>query len=488
MGYGGNKPPVVINIGVPKADFDAHKKDYVSVKAFGAHSIDEVGYEAFDSTTALQNAVDEGKDVLVPYRILISAPITITKHGQKIYGYSKGDSTYFGSQIVSVNDIEFFKVYGWYTLFEGLNLYCSNVSHSKKHIQSYDSHGMQVVNCRIDGMDSSAIGGGIGYGDGLGGYGSLMGIVDKCILNHASIDIQSSDIHITNSWVWANSRPYGIKINGSCANISLIGVDIVPPVKTVVGRKAGVYITGAVIQPKVIGCYFDGVSSLATSTGILVENGVLAPLITDCHFNLLNDNALVLDSVLCPIASNNTFYNNNGDADGSVDILLQETFVQDMEKPLIQGNTHIQTTAIVGTTGPAIKVATGTTKKRMRIIDNTIQQPGTGGGYDNIEILLVDGYFASPVEGSLKGNAGTRRVYGTSGSKVIPVNDNYETILHPTYAMAYEPRVDQYVTNIVATDPTSIDYSLVLTGSASNFAVRSPASHIEYTLHYNVSL
>lgn len=453
----------------------------LTVKYYGA-KVDGVT----DDTIAIQKNADAGTPIVIPGKVYITQPIVFNNQSQRIKGYGKGSSTQYLSQIYSDQDIEFIQVKANFCTIEGLSLYCSSPTHSKKHIQSYSATDMKVIDCRIEGVDAATTGSGIGFTDGAGNYGGSMGLVDKCILSHASIDIQSSDIHVTNSWVWANSRPYGIKISGSSSNITLQTVDILPPRKDVPNAIAGLYITGAAAQPKILGCYFDGNFGLATGTGCLIENGTLAPLMSDCHFNGLDSHALILDSLICPIVSNCTFYNNNQSADGSVDILLRQTFSQPMEKPLIEGGTHIQTSALSGTIGPSIKVQTGTQKKRMRIIDNTIHQPGTGGGYSDVEILLEDGYFANTAEGSLKGNGGTRTVYSSSGNTSVAANATFQTV-NFLNTMAYIPRLDQYQTAVEGVGAESITYRLQK-NDVSSIQFGFPATHADFTLHFNVSL
>lgn len=450
----------------------------VNVKDFGAK-----GDGTTDDTAAIQAAVNAYQDVYFPpgtYKT--TSTITVSTDGTRLHGQTKGGA----ALITSSNDIEMFKVTGDYVLFEGLRMY-NDSSHTKRHIQSYDAVHMMIKECRIEGTGVNTTGSGIGFGDGAGGLGGSMGMVTDSILSHASVEVLTWDVHIMNSWIWANSKQYGVKAAGSVGNLTIMGTDFLPPQTSVPSRKASVYFTGAVTQPKVVGCYFDGNATIATGSGLLAEDGVLNLLVSNCHANDHDEDVIILDSIIAPNVSNCNFFKNNRSENGAVDIRLKDSFTQNLERPLIQGNTHLQSVAKTATAGAAIHVDAGTNRNKMRIINNTIQQPGTGGGYTDPEINLVDGIFANEEAGSLAGNGGTVSLYHVSGSEAIASGDTFETI-NFSANMAYEPRIDQINTGIVGGGATVI-LRYQQSGARNSFQVGiGPGTHTGFTLHYNVSL
>lgn len=311
-----------------------------------------------------------------------------------------------------------------------------------------------------------------------------MGEMQWCTMDQASVDITTWDVKIDNCWLWANSKPFAVRSVGSVGNLIISNTDVVPPLANVVGKKAGIYITGAALQPILSNIYLDGNPTLDCGPGILLENGVLGAQILGGRSNLLDEEGIILDSVLGASIIGHKFY--NGNAQGSrayaADIVLRQSFAQPMDKPLIQGTQHLQTTARV-TPSPAILVKAGTARSGMRIVDGTINQPGAGGGYTDIEILMEDGAFPNSVAGSLRGNAGQRRLYQASSSVTFIAGDTFKNI--PLGAtLAYLPRVDQVKVNIEGV-PLAYRVQVVNT---STILVAFPAAAAGGTIHVSVSL
>lgn len=412
-----------------------------------------------DDTTAIQAAVlSSHRNIFFPVGVyLITTPINIpaTKIGLKLYGASKSNNT---SCILTANDIEMFQDHGKYTLFEGLSFQCDFGAHSKMHVQCYNAEHPSFVNCIFNGADNqTATGSGVGFGDGAGGVGGTMGIVDRCVFNHASIDVKTWDVHITNSWVWANSRAYGIRAIGSVGNLTIIGTDILPPVITRGDRKAGIYLSGAVTQPVISACYIDGNPTLATGVGILAEDGVIGLSIDSLRANENCQEVIILDSIINPIVKGCTFMRSNRAGLGAHTILLQQTKTQAMLNPVIINNSFVQTAAVTGTLGSAICVAAGVSRNKIKIEDNTIYQPGAGGGFLDQEINLVTGAFGDKQQGSLRGNATTRKKCSVSAAATFIGTDTFVTIpLNAGGALMYAPRIDQIRVNCSVALPYAV--------------------------------
>lgn len=400
-----------------------------------------------DSAAAIQAAVDSGgkKIYVPPGKYLLNSAVSVNDDNVTIYSSSKGDAD---NLFISGNDIEFFKVYGSYVKFEGLLFECTNVNHSKRHIQSYSATSLQVVDCRFVGADSlTATGSGVGFGNGSGGIGGSMGIVERCLFDHGSIDVATWDVHVANSWVWANSRQYGIRAVGSVGNLTVNQTDILPPSISRTDRKAGIYLSGAVLQPIISSCYIDGNADLNLGYGILAENGVIGLTIDSLRANVCTQEPIVLDSVIAPIVKGCTFYNNNKAGLGAPDILMQQTFTQALEKPVIVANSFIQTVAGTGTRAAAIKLDSGASKSGIRIEQNSVQQPGTGGGYIDQEIDMAGG-FTTPSQGTLRQNQCTRKQCSVLGTNTFAISDTFSTVTLPA-TMMYQPRPDQCRVNFV---------------------------------------
>lgn len=456
-----------------------------SVKDYGA-----VGDGITDDTAAIQAACDSGKDVFFPRgTYLISEAIAVTTNSQNISGGNKGLTAGFNTQITSADDIEFFEVTGDYVRFEGLFLKSTLNTHSKRHIQSYGADHMMVVNCRIDGTDGLGTGGGVGFGNGAGAVGGSMGLIDHCIISHSSVDVFTPDVKIRQSYIWALSRPYGIKVIAAVGNLQCTNVDVVPPLSTVTGKKAGIYLTGASNLCKFVGCYIDGNTSLNTGVGILAENGVQGLVIDGLTADQCDDNVVVFDSIVAPKLVNSTFKDNNRQGNGSVDILLQDNFAQDMDRCMIRNNTHVMTAAIPsGTTGAAIKVDTTGGRRGLMIQDNHIVQPGAGGGYSDQEIELVDGAFTNRAQGSLRGNIGTRRSAIVSGTHTVPLDDTFETVAYGT-TLYYAPRIDQINLSFQGSAITIADHRInTVDPTTVNMGIGFAASHPQFTLGFSIDL
>lgn len=405
---------------------------------------------SYDCTSAFQAAVDSGYRIDVPRgNYYISSTVNIVADGFTMSGAG------IGGGLVSSNDRQFTRIWTdqdiilfscngniWNPKFEDI-FFDVSVSHSNPHIRFGGCFRGTVDACLISGFGGDNIAGsGVLYDDGAGGIGGSMGQITRTIFNHASIDVKTWDVHINDSWVWANSKPWAIRAVGSVGNLMVANTDIVPPLSSVVGKKAGIYLSGAVTQPKLTNIYGDGNPVLVTGPVVLAEDGVIGLQIIGGHSNQCDEAVIILDSIIAPVVKGHTFFENNiSNASNAPDILLRETFAQPLEKPLIEGNSHIISSART-TQSPAISVDAGTSRISMRIKDNSFHQPGAGGSYTDTEIYLADGPLASLSEGSLSGNAGTRSVYAVSGSTAFAATDTV-AVFNFSVPLAYMPREDQ---------------------------------------------
>lgn len=426
--------------------------DFTSVQDFGA-----LGDGVNDDGPAIQLAINSGvRNIFFPtgiYKITTPIVISVDKVGLKLASASPNSVN-----ITTANDIELFQDHGIYTLYEGMAFTCTNAAHSKMHIQFYSAERPSIINCLFNGVDGrTATGSGVGFGDGVGGVGGTMGIIDRCVFNHASINVLTWDVHITNSRIWANSRRYGIKAVGSVGNLTIIGCDILPPVVTRSNRLSGIYLSGAVTQPIISACYIDGNPTLGTGVGILAENGVIGLSIDSLRANQNCQEVIILDSVVSPIVKGCTFMEMNQAGLGSHGVLLRQTFAQKMLNPIIRDNAFIQTTVTIGTLGSAIYVDAGVSRNRIVIEGNSIYQPVAGGGFLDQEINLVGVAFRDKQQGSLRGNSSTRKKCMVNASATFIGTDTYKDIpLNIGGSLMYAPRIDQIRVNCSVNLPYAV--------------------------------
>lgn len=445
-----------------------------------------------DVTAAIQTActacsVIGGTIYFPPGNYLISSAITVAGSSTRLTSDARAVKSYAaGAVIVSPNNIEFFTVTGSWVLFENMGMCCTNTAHTFRHIHMTTGNFLSVVNCYLQGVNSagSATGSGILFDNQSGADG---GNVDRCIIDQGAVEINCSDVHIVDSWLWANTRQYAVKVNGG-SNIRILGCDILPPLTSVLGVKGGIYITNAALQTQVIGCYFDGNGSLSSSYGLLAEAGSLGTIVADCIANLLTDCCIVLDSLICANVHHNSFYNGNKGRAAingvvPVDILVRQTGAQPMAQLTISDNKHVYTTTPGGTAGPAIRVLTGTAFNGMLIERNSIFSNASGGGYADQEITLDDGLFTSPIYGSLSKNIGSRKMACGNGSAAF-VNTNTSVTISWAYNLYYQPRVDQIRINIAG---QSLAYQVTVL-SALQILITFPSAPGSGTVYASVDL
>ena len=447
---------------------------------------------SIDVSAAYQAAADSGLELFTPPGdYLFSSEVTITNQGQRIrgsgWGSVAGGAT---ARLLTTTDIKTFKVTGNFVFIEGFFFDNTASTMSAPHVHFAGDAFSSIDRCRLQAVENfTALGGGILIDDGAGGIGGSVALINNINISHGTVTVKRSDVHIKNSWLWANSRPFVVRGSGAVGNLVMEGCDLLPPQTLVAGRKAAVYLDGAMSAPRLLGCNFDGNVLLSTGSGLLAENGIINLLVSGCFGFGHNEDCIIVDSCIAPIVSGNTFTNNNTSEDGSTDITLRDTFAQLLERPLIQGNAFTQTAVLSGTAGPAVKLVATTNRNGVRIIDNTIHQPGAGGGYTDIEIDLEDGAFASTQVGSLAGNRGARTHYMNSGTQTIAIDDTFETVNYGV-TMAYAPRPDQINLSFASTANGVNDWRFNSAGLPTTAAMGLgfAATHAAFDLYWEINL
>lgn len=284
--------------------------------------------------------------------------------------------------------------------------------------------------------------------NGLHIENTIISIIDRCKFNHSQISLKTWDCKITNTWVWALWRDYGIGIHGGSGNITITNVDIVPPFRTdsgvkngsvIVGQKAGIWInsiggtpTNNVIMENI---YFDGNPVLDTGVGLLCEN-VFGITLSSYRANKLNSNVIVIDGSYNVIISKGMHYENNKYDQQAYEVLFRNTLGTTFQDVVID-NCHFINHKSTGITVPtsAIKVDSSV-DGRVIITNNRVCQQGSGYAYGSLEIDI-----ASIIPKLLYTNKGTKTVYRASGSLTY---SGTGATLTTTLPLAYTPKQRDY--------------------------------------------
>ena len=273
---------------------------------------------------------------------------------------------------------------------------------------------------------------------------TIISHIDRCKFNHSQISLKTWDCKITNTWVWALWRPYGIGIHGGCGNINLSNVDVVPPFRTSNGSfgekdyisdiKAGIWVnseggnpTNNIIMENI---YLDGNPTLNTGVGIVCEN-VFGVTISSFRTNKMNDYPIVIDGCYNVIISKGMFYENNKlDLPSKNEILIKNPKAQKCDNITISDNHFINYRTGITNNAPAIRVDDDVTSA-VTIKNNRICQQPVNGAYGNIEIL-------TPSMEDLSTNTGSSYAFKLRGSFVIPADSEGVSVTLPN-SMVVKP-------------------------------------------------
>lgn len=294
-----------------------------------------------------------------------------------------------------------------------------------------------MTQCYLDAADGARYAG--IYFDG-----GSMGLVDGCTLNHSCIRVETWDVKVTRSWVWAMSCDFGIGIYKGAGNTTIDNVDIVPPLAATPTGLAGIYVDGASgksLNTSILGVYLDGNPTLATRTGIYLGDGTGAVIIQGVKANKLDAEAIVVDSAYNVLIEGYNGYGNNQSGSGASEIKVIKTGTQSVENVRIVSAQLLQTAAVTGTAGPAILVDSTVSSDQVTITDFDIKQPSGGGGYTvpEVSVPVSGGYPTQSMSGR-----GELSVYRAVGSQAVASGATSMTInIGSPYPMAYRPRPAQ---------------------------------------------
>ena len=313
--------------------------------------------------------------------------------------------------------------------------------------------------------------------------------IDRCKFNHSQISLKTWDCKITNTWVWALWRPYGIGIHGGSGNINMNNVDVVPPFRTengdknssiISGQKAGIWInsnggnpTSNIIMENV---YFDGNANLDTCPGLLCENA-FAITLSSYRANLMNSTPIIIDSCYNVIISKGMHYGNNKYDQHSHEILVRKTTQNKHDNIVIDGCHFLNFNDNISVPTSAIKIDSSANMSTM-ITNNTISQSGSGVAYGDKEIEFDD----NAVPFMVYTNNGTKTVYRTSGTLVY---SGTGLTINTPIPLAYTPKQKDY--SFSADNDFTPNFRVQQINNYQAY-IASEESSSEKTLYYDIKL
>jgi hypothetical protein len=274
---------------------------------------------------------------------------------------------------------------------------------------------------------------------------------NNCIVEHASVDIYMSEFKSLQCFFWPITKKFAVRLNGSyCPNNIIDSADFLPPFLAYDTPEdqsvASLWVSGPVLQPRIVNCYIDGNPSNKTGVGMLFENGTLLPAIEGGIANKCSHDVVVFDSVIQPSCSMK-FYNNNKSGFGASDIVLKKSYAQNIVSPRIY-STHIQTEEISGKLGYAIRIDKSITMiSNGWILEPSIRHSPNNKGYDNEEVYLTPIKNKSLIK--MSSASGTTRTAIITGEGIAPAGVTSLTIKFYPLPLFYVPDASQI--NIVTT-------------------------------------
>lgn len=392
-----------------------------------------VGDGVANDTAAIQAAVTAATSVVwFPVgTYLVTSQITVANASLVLRGAGKKATT-----VTTANDVTIFEVTGHFVSFETMRFAVTNTGRTKYSIRFNTVNQGEVSNCYFDGASGARVSG-VYFLDGS------MGLIDGCTFNHSCIRVETWDVKITRSWVWAMTCDFGIGIYSGAGNTTIENVDVVPPLLSTATGLAGIYVDGAsgkALNTTMSTIYLDGNPSLVTRMGIYLGDGTGATEINGVKANKMDAESIVVDSAYNVLIRGYTGYGNNQSGTGASEILIKQTGVQPVENVRISGAQFLQTAAVTGSAGPAVKVDSPVSANEVTIFDFDVKQPTGGGGYSLPEIV-------APATTRIDGR-GKLSVYKARGSQTVTAGSSSATInLSATYPMAYPPTPAQVKLN-----------------------------------------
>lgn len=373
----------------------------------------------------------------------------------------------------------------FYPMIERLTVYCNTTGRTVFPVVFTDcAHPV------VDAVSFRASDGARHSGIKLAGEGGVasMGVISHCVFSHSCILVEVDDVKITDSWVWAMTCDYAIAIRNGSQNCYLANVDVVPPLASTATGIAGIVVGDDVSFPfgcKMLGIYLDGNPGLNVRAGIKVCDGVGNLMMKNVHANKMDAEAIIIDSAYNVLIEGYSSYSNNNQGTGAPEILITKTGAQPVENIRISDAQFLQTEAVAGTAGPAVRVDSSVVGAHVIIDGFDIKQPASGGaGYSvpEIDVPTSGGYPTVSMRGR-----GKRGVYRAIGSQAVANGATGSTIILATpYPMAYRPRPSQI--SIAFETAMGRDYRIQYTSDNQIYVAFASALSADGTIHWRADL
>lgn len=383
-------------------------------------------------TRAIADAASKGANIIeFGASITLAAAVNCNVDNMTFRG-----ATATGTNVNITADVTVLNVTGNYNVFENFRFYNNIVPRTVFPIVFNGANQGQVRRCYIV-SDSG------GRFHGVRFTGGSMAVVEGCTFSHACIRVETWDVKIRNSWVWAMSNDYGIGIFNGAGNIDITEVDVVPPLQTTGTGIAGILIdgtTGSNVGIKLNTVFIDGNPTLQTRKGIVARGGSANINMVNISSSRCDDDVITIDSCYNVIIDGYNGYNNNNSAGATGrEIVVIKTGTQGIESVRLANISCVMTAAALGTAQPAIYVDDSVGAWQVTLDGFNIKQPGAGGGYVNPEVRVPKDANGYPIIG-MRGK-GQLSWYHGEGSQVVNSGATTATInlgVSP-FALGYRP-------------------------------------------------
>ena len=374
-----------------------------------------------------------------------------------------------------------FKFLSGNTIIKDLKFLTTGTERTEFTVYSINTSSLLVEGCYFNNTN--------GQESGLRIEKAVTSLIDKCYFNHANISLKTWDCKISNTWIWALWRPYGVGVFGGSGNITMQNVDIVPPFRTqsgiknsteIGGIKAGIWINtnsdGVVNNVIMEGVYFDGNPTLDTGVGLLCESAFNITL-SDYKANKMNSNVIVIDSCYNVTINNGMHYENNKYDHQAYEILVKKVIGSKCDSILINGCHFINyTTDKVTKPTPAIKIDS-TADRSTKIVNCYIRQDSVGNVYGIKEIDVVT------IPKELYTNVGTKSVYYTEGT--LEYSGAGKTLSAPS-PLAYKPMQKDY--EFSCENGFTPNFRVQQTDNVSSWIATKESVDTPITIYYRIKL